>query len=163
MHLLANAVVLTSQCIPFLLAGEEMLRTKQGEHNSYNLLDAINQIDWNWKTKNHEVFHYYKALIALRKAHPAFRMPTTAMVNEHLQFVPSESGFVGFYIRGHANEDRWKNIGVFYNANKASKRVMLDGEWQVAVAARAIHPEGMQLVHGPIAMPPLSMLLLFQE
>ncbi|MGB5323583.1 type I pullulanase, partial [Lutimonas sp.] len=74
MDKLANAVVLTSQGVSFLHAGSEMLRTKNEEHNSYNLPDSINQIDWNWKVKHKAVFDYYKNLIALRKAHPAFRM-----------------------------------------------------------------------------------------
>ncbi|MCJ8165077.1 type I pullulanase [Pontibacter sp. E15-1] len=163
MHLLANAVVLTSQGIPFLMAGEEMLRTKRGEHNSYNLPDYINQIDWAWKTAHPDVFGYYTALIALRKAHPAFRMPTTSMVAEHLRFVPSAPGFVGYYIEGHANSDSWKNIAIFYNANKTQVRVELEGTWQVAVAGRSVHAEGMQQVHGPVLMQGLSMLLLFQE
>ena len=60
MDKLANAIVLTSQGVPFLHAGSELLRTKHGEHNSYNLPDSINQIDWSWRQKNKAVFSYIK-------------------------------------------------------------------------------------------------------
>ncbi|MDT8286295.1 MAG: type I pullulanase, partial [Elusimicrobiales bacterium] len=72
MDKLAQAVVFTSQGIPFLHAGEEFLRTKKGEHNSYNLPDEINRLDWTAKKKHHGVFRFYRDVIAMRKAHPAF-------------------------------------------------------------------------------------------
>ncbi|HOW90278.1 MAG TPA: type I pullulanase, partial [Elusimicrobiales bacterium] len=86
MDKLANAVVLTSQGVPFLHAGEEFLRTKNGEDNSYNLPDEINRLDWTRKKLNLGVFEYYRELIALRKAHPAFRMKTAAEVRENMKF-----------------------------------------------------------------------------
>ncbi|MEF9959725.1 MAG: hypothetical protein RR448_00810 [Niameybacter sp.] len=72
--LLANGIVLTSQGIPFIHAGDEVLRSKYGDHNSYKSLDAINQIRWADKDKFEPVMDYYKGLIALRKQHLAFRM-----------------------------------------------------------------------------------------
>ncbi|MEE0881683.1 MAG: type I pullulanase, partial [Turicibacter sp.] len=51
----ANAIVLTAQGVPFLHAGVEMMRTKDGDHNSYNASDEVNQIDWNWKNENQDV------------------------------------------------------------------------------------------------------------
>ncbi|MDE6178550.1 MAG: type I pullulanase, partial [Duncaniella sp.] len=74
---LAQTIVLTSQGTPFIFAGEEIFRDKKGVHNSYKSPDSINAIDWNLKHTNAEQFNYYKELIALRKAHPAFRMTTT--------------------------------------------------------------------------------------
>ena len=86
MDKLANTIVLTSQGIPFLFAGEEMKRSKGGEHNSFNKPDSVNQINWDWKHTNRELLGYYKDLIALRKAHPAFRMQKNTMVQKHLFF-----------------------------------------------------------------------------
>ncbi|MEJ2004008.1 MAG: type I pullulanase [Cyclobacteriaceae bacterium] len=80
MHRLANTVVLTSQGIPFLHAGVDFMRTKQGVENSYQSPDSINAIDWNRKTIYKDHFIYYRDLIALRKGHPAFRMPTYEMI-----------------------------------------------------------------------------------
>ncbi len=66
MDKLSNTIVLTSQGIPFLHAGEEMKRTKGGEHNSFNKPDSVNRIDWDWKYENSELVTYYQDLIALQ-------------------------------------------------------------------------------------------------
>lgn len=71
---LAQTAVFTSQGIPFIYAGEEVMRDKKMVHNTYNSPDDVNAINWNNKTLYKDVFGYYKGLIALRKAHPAFRM-----------------------------------------------------------------------------------------
>ncbi|GAB3530038.1 type I pullulanase [Pontibacter brevis] len=163
MHLLANAVVLTSQGIPFLHAGVEMLRTKKGEHNSYNLPDEINQINWNWKTKQEDVFTYYKQLVSLRRAHPAFSMPTAEMVYKHLEFVETAPGLVVFLLKGNANNDSWKNIMVYYNANKSAVRLTVKGEWHIAVKGRTIDPTGAEKVRQEVEVPPISMLMLYQD
>ncbi|GGK58747.1 type I pullulanase [Rufibacter glacialis] len=163
MHLLADAIVLTSQGVPFLHAGAEMLRTKNGEHNSYNLPDELNQINWGWKETHQEVFTYYQGLIALRKAHPAFFMPTSEMVNRHLAFVPSEPGLVGFLLKDHAHGDSWKNILVYYNSRETAIEVQLQGQWTVAAEGEAVQLQGGRLVQDQIAIPPVSMLVLFQE
>ena len=162
MHLLANSVVLTSQGIPFLHAGVEMMRSKGGEHNSYNLPDAVNQIDWSLKTKNLEVFEYYKNLIALRKAHSAFRMPTSEILVRHLEFTLTEPGLVGFQLIDHANGDSWQNILVVYNARKKPVPLTVKGEWTVAVKGEKINPDGLEKVKDKIVIPPVSMLMLFQ-
>lgn len=163
MQLLANAIVLTSQGIPFLHAGVEMLRTKKGEHNSYNLPDEINQINWNWKTSHQDVFDYYRQLISLRRAHPAFSMPTAEMVYTNLEFVKTAPGLVGYLLKEHANNDSWKNILVYYNANKSAVRFTLKGEWQIAVKGKSIDLSGTESVIQEVEIPPVSMLVLFQE
>ena len=122
MDKLAAAVVFTSQGVSFLHSGAELLRTKQGIPNSYNKPDSINEIDWSRKTKYKSVFEYYKGLVALRKAHPAFRMTSTAMINANLKFLASgDPGVIVYRIGNNANGDRWKNILVILNGNPASK------------------------------------------
>ncbi|MBN2486457.1 MAG: type I pullulanase [Bacteroidales bacterium] len=164
MHRLANAIVLTSQSVPFLHAGVEMMRTKYGEHNTYNLPDDINRIEWNWKTQNHDIFDYYRALIALRKNHPAFRMPTSEMMGEKLRFFHlNDGGAVAYQVSENANGDPWKNIIVVYNANPKSLHFALpEGVWRVAVKDAWIVPEGIEDVSGNISVPPISMMVLFQ-
>lgn len=163
MDKLANAIVLTTQGTAFLHAGAEMLRTKGGEHNSYKSPDAINQMDWNWKVENAEVFEYYKNLIALRKAHPAFWMPSAEEVRKNLSFAPVEPGLVSFDIRNNANGDEWKNIRVIYNAKlEPITYLSMEGEWTVAVLGNDFYPDD-----GPtgteIIVPQLSMAILFQK
>jgi len=132
---LANAIVLTSQGVPFLHAGEEIVRTKFGEHNTYNLPDSINQLVWTNKKRYREVFDYYKALIQLRKNHPAFRMTSSEMISNHISFFQLEKPLlVGFRISGNANGDRWKDILVFYNASPKVEEVKLpEGAWTIVL------------------------------
>lgn len=161
MDKLANAVVLTSQGIPFIHAGAELLRTKNGEHNSYNLPDTINQIDWNRKTVHADVVAYYKSLIALRKAHPAFRMPTADDVCRNLEFKTQEDGLVSYQLKNHANGDTWKNIYVIYNAQTTPYTYALDGNWKIAVLGDDF--DVTKTVSGTITIPGISMVVLYQE
>ncbi len=163
MDKLANAIVLTAQGTPFLHAGSEMLRTKNGEHNSYNLPDSINQIDWNWKSKNKPVFEYYKNLIALRKAHPAFRMKTAADVVKNLHFKKTTDSLISYTIENNANGDNWKNILVIYNASKKAYAYKLAGGWREAVNGDTFSlPIGKDII-GTINVPPISMYIAYQE
>ena len=71
---LGYLLLFTSQGVPFIHGGEEFARTKFGHENSYNAPDNINQVDWSLKKKNFDLFAYTRDLIALRKAHPVFRL-----------------------------------------------------------------------------------------
>jgi len=141
---LANAIVLTSQGVSFLHAGEEIVRTKKGEHNSYNLPDSINQLNWHNKSIYKDVFSYYKELIELRMNHPAFRMPTAEMISRHISFFDTDKPlFVGYQISDNANGDKWKDIIVFYNSNSKITEVDLpDGEWVIVATKDFITEEG---------------------
>jgi pullulanase len=141
---LANGIVLTSQGVPLLHAGEEIVRTKFGEHNSYNFPDSINQLVWHNKATYRDVFDFYKDMIALRKNRPAFRMETTEMISNHISFFEIEKPLVvGFHISGNANGDTWKDILVFYNANARAVEVELpDGEWVIVATKDAIIEQG---------------------
>ena len=67
MAMLANSVVFTSQGISFMLAGEEFLRTKGGNDNSYNSTYKVNELDYELKVNNMDMFENYKKLIALKQ------------------------------------------------------------------------------------------------
>ena len=162
MDKLANAVVFTSQGLAFMHAGAEMLRTKQEEHNSFNLPDDINRIDWNWKNDHTEVVEYYKNLIRLRKAHPAFRMVRAEDVRENLSFKTKEDGLISYQISNHANGDRWKEIFVIYNARTEAVNFALDGSWNLAVLGDEFDWEGSRKV-SRLEVPPISMAICFTE
>ena len=87
LDLLAQTAVLTSQGVPFMLSGEELLRNKKGVHNSFESPDSINQLDWQNKERYPQVFEYYQDLIALRRNHPAFRLGDAHLVRKHLEFL----------------------------------------------------------------------------
>jgi pullulanase len=130
---LAQTVVFTSQGVPFIYAGEEMYRNKKGIHNTYQSPDSVNRIDWDFKTTNSELYDYYKGLIALRKGHAAFRIPTQDMLQKHLKFlnflVPN---VVGFTLSDHVNGEIWKDILVLYNGNRKEAKVSIPvGNWNL--------------------------------
>jgi len=138
MDLLAQAIVLTSQGIPFLEGGAELLRTKRGHHNSYRAGDEVNQFEWWRKHEFREVFDYYRGLIELRRAHPAFRMTTAAQVRAAVRFIPGPPGTVLFELDGSVCGDEWDFIAVIYNANRHEVEIALPthGEWSIVVARR---------------------------
>jgi len=163
MDKLANAIVMTSQGTAFLHAGAEMLRTKNGEYNSYNLPDNINQIDWNRKVDYPKVMEYYKNLIALRKAHPAFRMASSEDVRKNLKFKKEENGLLAYEITNNANGDIWKTILVIYNARTKIVKYNLDDTWQLAVSENVFYSEESESVKEAVRVPPISMTILFKN
>ena len=132
---LAAAIVLTSQGIPFFMLGTDMMRTKNGEHNSYNLPDEINQIDWSLKHRYQQVFNYHKGLINLRKGHPAFRMIQAEEIRKNLTFYSCPEYTVAFSLNNYAFQDSWKTIFVAYNAgfHQQSFSLPQTGHWNVVV------------------------------
>ena len=118
LDLLAQTVVFTSQGVPFMLSGEELLRTKQGVHNSFESPDSINQLDWRNKERYPQVFKYYSDLISLRRNHPAFRLGDANLVRKHLEFLEAPSGVVAFMLKNYAGRDDWRNIIVILNPKR---------------------------------------------
>ncbi|MDW7691892.1 type I pullulanase [Flammeovirgaceae bacterium SG7u.111] len=166
MHKLSNAIVLTTQGVSFLHAGVDMLRTKSGVENSYNSPDSINQILWNWKAENREVFDYYQGLIAVRKAHPAFRMPTTEMIQQHLRFIETgDELLVNYAIEGNANGDSAAKIVVFYNGSAEDKQIEIpEGKWKVLINGQSASSEGVgELNGGKNRMKKRSVLVLARD
>ncbi len=132
---LMNGIMLTSQGVPFIHAGDEILRSKFGDHNSYRSPDAINKIRWEWKSKFIDVFNYYQGLIKLRKEHPAFRMMDIEEIDEKIEIIDDFAGVISFVIRNNANNDSWKEIFVIYNADDEEMDSFLpsEGDWHLVV------------------------------
>ena len=149
LDLLAQTAVLTSQGVPFILCGEEMLRDKKGVHNSYKSPDSINRLDWNNLKKYPEVFSYYSGLIALRKAHPAFRMGDADMVRRHLEFLDAPKGVVAFRLKDNAGGDSWKDITVILNSNKKVEEISVpEGEYTAVVKDGKVDSRGLATFSG---------------
>ncbi len=164
MDRLAQAIVFTSQGIPFIQGGEEFLRTKYGNHNSYNAGDHINQIKWERKTHYYDTFLYYKGLIKLRKEHPAFRMKEPDMIRKNLHFIESEDAAIGFVLKDHANGDDWKDIYVLYNPQHHWSRFWLAEEKDFNIVVNGKYA-GTEVLHSfqadNIKVPPLSAMVLY--
>lgn len=144
LDLLAQTAVFTSQGVPFILCGEEMLRDKKGVANSYRSPDNINHLDWNNLKKYPEVFDYYSGLIALRKAHPAFRLGNAEAVRQHLEFLSAPSGVVAFRLKNHAGGDAWNDIIVILNANRTAQIINIPmNQYTAVVKDGVVKAEGI--------------------
>lgn len=150
LDLLAQTVVFTSQGIPFILSGEEMLRDKKGVHNSYNSPDSINRLNWNNPIRYRKVHDYYKNLISLRRNHPAFRLETADQVRQHLEFLPvNDSCLVAFRLKNYAGRDNWRNIIVILNSNRETCTVNIpQGNYTIVCANGIINENGIGKVSG---------------
>ena len=149
LDLLAQTAVFTSQGVPFMLSGEELLRDKKGVHNSFESPDEINHLDWSNKTKYPQVFEYYKNLIQLRKNHPAFRLGNADLVRKHLEFLEAAKGVVAFRLKNYAGRDDWRDIIVILNANKTSVEVSIpEGNYTVVCCDGQINEQGLGTLKG---------------
>lgn len=163
---LAQTIVFTSQGTPFMFAGEEVFRNKKGVHNSYCSPDSINVIDWTLKHDNADQFNYYKELIALRKAHPAFRMTTAEDIAKNIVFDKvKESNLISYSIKNNANGDAWKEIKLVFNGSDEVKEVKVSkGDWIVVAEDGQIKADGLGTSKGgKVTVAPRSALILARE
>ena len=142
MNRLSDAIVLTSQGIPFLHAGSEFLRTKNGDENSYKSGDSVNMLDWNLKTRNIDIFHYYKGLAELRKSRKALRLGNADEIRKNLVFYGKgkgsslrirENNVVAYIV---SSEEPGKKGSLLVAFNGSRHDVILgipDGNWNILV------------------------------
>ncbi len=163
LDLLAQTAVFTSQGVPFMLSGEELLRTKLGVHNSFESPDSINHLDWTNKERYPQVFDYYKNLIALRSHHPAFRLGSAELVRKHLSFLPVQDCLVAYRLKDVANDD-WQDIIVILNANaKVVKVSVPEGDYTVVCRDGRIDEQGLGTASGPMVSVPAQSALIMHR
>ena len=163
MQKLALSIVLTSQGIPFLHAGSEFLRSKKRVENSYESPDEINGIDWSLKVRNRDVFDYVKALVRIRKEHPAFRMRTADQIQANIRFEEHlPEGVVGYVIDGAAMRDDWRRIRVYYNGGHTIQKLFMEVKnWKMAVRNNRIATG--EIIRDHIILQPFSCNILYLE
>ncbi|MGA9778640.1 MAG: type I pullulanase [Verrucomicrobiia bacterium] len=161
MDKLAAGIVLTAQGVPFIHAGDEFLRSKNLNPNSYNDNDPrVNPIAWSLKDRHKDVFNFYRGLIVLRRAHPAFRMTDRARVDEVLEFVTTMPvNVVEYVLKNHANGDDWKTILVIYNGNPEPKDLTVSGDWAVVANDQTAGTETLATVRNKIHVAPFSLVV----
>lgn len=138
MHKLALSVVLTSQGIPFLHAGTEMLRSKKGVENSYESPDSINAIDWNLLSLHRDVYAYVHFLVQLRKTHPAFRLQTGEQISTLIRFTEQlPGGGIAYTIDGFKAGDSWKKILVCLNNSNQDIQWTSAENWKPCIVSNS--------------------------
>ncbi|MEM1422562.1 MAG: type I pullulanase [Planctomycetota bacterium] len=162
---LAHATVLTAQGVAFIHGGADFARTKGGNHNSYNAGDDVNKFDWPRKHAYRDVFDYTRGLIALRKAHPAFRMRTTQDVRRNVTlFDTNDDRLVAWSLDGEAVGDPWSTIVVVLNGSDVDQRFDPPaGAWDVVVDDSTAGVETLRTVTGTLRVPPYSALVLKRD
>ena len=132
---LSSSIAILAQGLPFIHAGQEFMRTKGGDDNSYKSGDKVNAIKWNQRVTHASMTSYFKGLVQLRQAHPAFRMSSSADVKANLTFLPAPSSVIAYSLNGKAVGDSWSQIVVAHNPNKRAVTIKLParGEWKIVV------------------------------
>lgn len=171
MNRLCAAIVFTSQGVPFIQAGEEFLRSKPlpGKkgfaENSYNMPDAVNSIKWDNIHEYPDMIAYYKGLMALRKAHPVFRMQSEAEMTQNLCFLSdTPENVVAYLLKGKGADDTPENILVIFNGNDEEILYNLpEGKWKILVDDKTAGADGKKIISEKADVEPLSALVLEKE
>lgn len=171
MNRLCAAIVFTSQGVPFIQAGEEFLRSKplpekKGfAENSYNMPDAVNSIKWDNIHEYPDMIAYYKGLMALRKAHPVFRMQSEAEMTQNLCFLSdTPENVVAYLLKGKGADDTPENILVIFNGNDEEILYNLpEGKWKILVDDKTAGVDGKKNISEKTDVEPLSALVLEKE
>jgi pullulanase len=171
MNRLCAAIVFTSQGVPFIQAGEEFLRSKplpekKGfAENSYNMPDAVNSIKWDNIHEYPDMIAYYKGLMALRKAHPVFRMQSEAEMTQNLCFLlDTPENVVAYLLKGKGADDTPENILVIFNGNDEEILYNLpEGKWKILVDDKTAGADGKKIISEKADVEPLSALVLEKE
>ncbi len=170
MNNLAAAIYMTSEGIPFLQAGEEMLRTKMKadstfDENSYASPDYVNSLKWETLEEDEyrQVFEYYKGLIAFRKAHGALRLTNAQDVEQNV--IPVEglpANVVAFQVNGGVNGETSEGLFLIFNPNNRTEEITLpDGVWDVYVNGEKAGTEVLATItNGKASVDPISALVL---
>ncbi len=162
---LAAAFAFLSQGVPFLQAGEEMLRSKpkgrgKFDENSYRSPDRVNALRWENldRPEYQEVFQYYRGLLAFRKAHEGLRQPKRETVR--VTCVPVDSPKAVAY----RVEDRYHSIFLIFNADSAPITLPLpDGRWDVNIHDQQAGVEPLFTAEGQVTALPVSATVLTQK
>lgn len=128
---LINALILVSQGIPFLHAGQEFNRTKNGDHNSYKSPDSINQLDWDRKDHYQETVDFVKDFIQLRQSMKAFRLNTSKEINDHIFVKHHRHSIVEYTIKNVKSYGAYDEIKIFINPTHQPFNIKLDQDYLV--------------------------------
>lgn len=170
MNNLSAAVYLTSQGIPFMQAGEEMLRSKLKsdgtfDENSYNSPDSVNSLKWDTleDAEYWNVYEYYKGLIAFRKAHAALRLTNAEDVKQNVRPVDGlPKNVTAFEINGGVNGETSDGLFIIFNPNTQAEEITLpDGVWDVYINHEKAGTEVLTTItDGKASVEPISALVL---
>ena len=166
MNKLAQTAVLVSQGQAFLYGGEELYRTKLGIDNSYQSPDSINTISWTNKKRYNDLYEYYRALIAIRRAHRGFRLGSAEAVQDMVEFLDTDNESLVIYrIKNLEGIDAAKSLVVLLNGSgKAAEADIPLGTYTILAIDGQANPEGIETIACQhVTTPPYSATILAEE
>lgn len=158
MNKLGAAIVLISKGTPFWQAGEEMLRTKGGDENSYKSSDAVNNLDWSVlkaDSREYETMRYYRGLIAIRKAFDVFTSPEAEILSVEEQ----GSGILAVRFGDGAGGEALAVI----NPHNTALPYRLDGTWSLVADANRAGTEVLATESGSVSVEGISVRIYVNE
>jgi pullulanase len=150
MNNLGAAIIMISKGTPFWQAGEEMLRTKGGDENSYKSSDAVNNIDWavlKEGTREYATMLYYKGLIEMRKAFALF-----TDVNTKVEVKELGSGLVTVSF----DDGKGGKALAVLNPHNTNLPYTLEGEWNLVADATRAGDEALASESGAVTIESIS-------
>lgn len=167
MVMLAGGILAVSQGVMFLHAGQEFARTKNGVKNSYNAGYEINKMDWARRAEFADMVDYHAGVIAVRRAHPVFRLATAQEIRERLRWTETPSpNSIAFVLDGSGIEgETWERVAVFINPDKTEQEftIPFDGPANAYIHGTRAGTEPLSTHSGTITVPPISLALVAQE
>lgn len=169
---LSAAILFTSQGVPFIQAGEELLRSKPNgdgtfEGNSYASSSEMNSLKWDDLNKDEykKTSDYYKGLIEFRKNHAALRMTSYQDILENFKYIQNgqddEDSVVVYTLKGGANGEVSDGITVILNPSQNKKTINLpEGEWNICVNGEKAGTEVLGTATGTVEVEPISAMIL---
>ena len=168
MSRLAISIVLTSEGIPFIQGGTEILRTKNGNHNSYIAGDEVNKLDWSRKITYRETFEYIKNLIELRKSQKVLTLDNAEDIKESLSFIEAPAKSVAYLLNSTVQGD-YKNLLIVHNANREviTIKLPISGQWKVIANEFEVNKDGVKTgkteFWEEVEVAPLSTYILYKN
>ena len=157
MNNLGAAILMISKGTPFWQAGEEMLRTKGGDENSYKSSDDVNNIDWSVLgegNREYATMLYYKGLIEMRKTFGIFSDNATVITHTEL----GGGALALVYDNGTGGK-----ATVVINPCGANIPYALDGEWSLVANGERAGAEAIDRHSGNISVPAMSVAVYVND
>ena len=122
-NMLTAAIISSSQGIDFILAGEEMGRSKDGDENSYKSAATLNMIDWSLLETNADLVSYYKGMFELRKAFSPFTANKSDKDDDSYEYIfdtskTSSLSTIAYTVHNNTPGE-WSKVAVIYNGKKS--------------------------------------------
>jgi pullulanase len=160
-QILATAMVILAQGIPFIHCGQEFFRSKQGVENSYNSPDSINAIRWDEAYQHEKSMNLVKGYIKIRRAHRAFRLHNAYLVKKHLSIFQHHNSVIEYNLRNVKDYGCWNDIRVFFNTQNYEVNIpIITSDFTLIADENQSGITPIKLLTGDLKMPPLSVMIL---